>query len=155
MNTRRSDPSSAKPVIFQIAYDDKLSVVRTELLRRRGYEVVSVMGNDSAKVILTLPERYDLFIIGHAAPETTRNEMVRWLKEHYPNVLILALNSQSCDHLWGADYNVKQNGPEVLLATVANAVPPLTPSIRGGVGAGRQHTSKSVRRFLCAFSNFR
>jgi len=124
LNGHPSGPGLKKPVIFQIAYEERLSIARNELLRHRGYEVVSVMGNESAKVILSMPEKYDAFILGHAAPEPDRREMVRWLKEHYPKVPVLALNPPSQKELAGADFNVQQNGPEVLLSTITAAVPP-------------------------------
>ena len=58
--------------IFQISYDEQLSLRRAELLNSHGYSVVSVIGNDAAKVVLSSIQHYDLFIIGHAAAEKTR-----------------------------------------------------------------------------------
>jgi len=103
--------------IFQISYDEELGLRRAELLRSRGYGVISVIGNEAAKVLLSSPQRYDLFIIGHAAPEETRREMVDWLKAEYPNVKVLALNPPNQEVL-AADYNVRQNGPENWLPIV-------------------------------------
>jgi hypothetical protein len=37
-------------------------------------------------------QHYDLFIVGPAAPEDTRREIVDWLKEKYPTVKIPALH---------------------------------------------------------------
>jgi hypothetical protein len=99
-----------KPLVFQIAYDNGLAPARTEVLRRHGYEVVSVIGNEAAKLILSLRQRCDVFIVGHAAPEEERKEIVAWLKTQYPEVRILALNSPTIRELVGADYNVKPNG---------------------------------------------
>src|SRR5205823_11600255 len=78
--------------IFQIAYDEQLGLRRAELLRSLGYGVISVIGNDPAIILLTSIQHYDLFIVGHAAPEETRTEMVDWIKVKYPEVEILALN---------------------------------------------------------------
>ena len=103
--------------IFQISYDEELGLRRAELLRSRGYGVISVIGNEAAKVLLSSPQRYDLFIIGHAAPEETRREMVDWLKTESPNVKVLALNPPNQEVL-AADYNVRQNGPENWLPIV-------------------------------------
>lgn len=54
---RRLQPSSVKPVskcngIFQIAYHEMLLIARAELLKDRGYEVSSALGNDHAKRVL-------------------------------------------------------------------------------------------------------
>lgn len=111
-----------KPVVFQITYDHKLANARTEILKLHGYEVISVIGNEAAKVVLGTPQECDLFIVGHAAPEEIRREMVEWLKTNYPGVRILALNDPLIRELMGADYNVKLNGPETLLPVIASAL---------------------------------
>ena len=103
--------------IFQIAYDMDLGLRRAEVLRSRGYGVISVVGNDAAKVLLSSPQHYDLFIVGHSAPEEIRREIVAWLKAQYPSVKILALNPP--DHqLPAADYNVRHNETETWLPIV-------------------------------------
>jgi len=103
--------------IFQICYDEGLGVRRAELPRSHGYGAIFVIGNDSAKLLLSSPQRYDLFIIGHAAPEETRREMVDWLKAEYPTVKILAFNPPN-QRVRRADYNLRQNGPENWLPIV-------------------------------------
>jgi hypothetical protein len=109
--------SQAARSIFQICYDEKLAVQRAELLKSRGYDVVCIFGNDAAKVVLSSIQRYDLFIVGHAAPEETRREIIAWLKANFPGVKILALNPPNQEML-GADYNVRQNEPETWLSIV-------------------------------------
>ena len=110
---------SVKTQIFQIAYTDSLRDERAELLRRLGHRVISVIGNESAKAVLgAIQFDFTLFIIGHAAPEQMRNEMLSWLKARYPNVRILALNPTD-QRLPGADYNVIQNGPEKWLPFIS------------------------------------
>lgn len=104
--------------IFQIAYDEALGLRRAELLRSWGYGVISVIGNDAAKVLLTSTQLYDLFIVGHAAPEETRRELVDWLKALYPKVKILALNSPD-QQVPAADFNVLLSGPETWLPIVS------------------------------------
>lgn len=91
--------------IFQIAYDEDAGVRRADLLKNRGYGVISVLGNEAAKVLLSSIQHYDLFIVGHAAPEETRREIVAWLKANYPSVKILALNPPD-QQVPAADYNV-------------------------------------------------
>lgn len=103
--------------IFQIAYDMDLGLRRAEVLRSRGYGVISVVGNDAAKVLLSSPQHYDLFIVGHSAPEEIRREIVAWLKAQYPNVKILALNPPN-QRLSGADHNILLDGPETWLPIV-------------------------------------
>jgi len=118
--SKATSPKGAITHIFQIAYTDRLRNERAELLRRLGYGIISVIGNEAAKVLLSAMQHADiaLFIVGHAAPEQTREEMVDWLKAKYPNVKILALNPPN-QQLPGADYNAVQNGPEKWLPFVS------------------------------------
>jgi hypothetical protein len=96
--------------IFQISYDEQSGLQRAELLKSLGYTVMSVIGNEAARVALTPIRHYDLFIVGHAAPEEARQEIFLWLKAKYPRVKILALNPPT-QELPGADYNARQNDP--------------------------------------------
>jgi hypothetical protein len=114
--------TGGKPLVFQITYDPQLAKERAAALRLQGYEVLTALGNDSAKAILTLPQNYDVFIVGHAAPEPIRREMVDWLKANYPGVRIIALNPPAVPNLIGADYNLKLSGPETLLPVIAAAL---------------------------------
>jgi hypothetical protein len=111
--------------IFQIAYTDRLRLLRGELLRNLGYAVISAMGNEAAKSLLTTLRQDDLsialFIIGHAAPAVTRKAMVDWLKENYPGARILALNPPH-EEVPNADYNVLQNGPETWMPFVTSTM---------------------------------
>lgn len=122
LNVRSSRGAGHKPVVFQIAYDGGLATARTRAMRLQGYEVVSVIGNEAAKLVLSVAEQYDFFIVGHAAEDQARKEMVSWLKAHYPGVRILALNPPKVVELAGADYNVKLNGPETWLPIIATAI---------------------------------
>src|SRR5207244_7047991 len=78
--------------IFQIAYDEGIGFRRAQLLRELGYGVISALGNEAAKVLLSSIQHYDLFILGHAAPESSRRAIVAWLRANYPRFKIIALN---------------------------------------------------------------
>jgi hypothetical protein len=103
--------------IFLIAYGEESSLKRAELLRSHGFGVISVLSNDAAKVLLESVEDYDLFIVGDAAPEEIRREMVDWLKAHYPRAKVLALNPPH-EPLPNADYNALASDPEGWLVFV-------------------------------------
>lgn len=108
--------------ILQIAYSEGLLVTRAELLRSRGYEVVSALGNHAAKQLLSVGGSYDLFVVGHAAPQHERESIVQWLKTGFPGVKILALNPPHIPLLSAADLNVILDGPESWLALVGTAL---------------------------------
>ena len=103
--------------IFQIAYEEESGLGTAELLRSRGYGVISVLDNEAAKVLLSSIQKYDLFIIGQAASERCRSEMADWLKTHYPNVKVLALNPPH-QPLPNAAYNALASDPEGWLSFV-------------------------------------
>ena len=120
MAHRRRLPSSRASSlrrIFVISYDEEIGVQRSELLKARGYGVISVIGNEAAKVLRGSIQHYDLFIVGHAAPEEARREMVNWLKAQYPGIKILALNPPD-QEVPSADFNVP-HGPENWLSIVS------------------------------------
>jgi len=101
-----------------------------ELLRSRGYGVITVVGNEKARVLLGSIHHHDLFIVGQVAAEAIREEMVDWLREKYPRVKILALNLPG-QQLSNADFNAL-NGPENWLSMVterpANSAESLGPN---------------------------
>lgn len=104
--------------IFQVSYDEESGRRRAELLKSRGYAVISVIGNEAAKLLLSSIQPYDLFIVGSAAPEQTRGEMVDWLRAQYPGVKIVALNPPDQLVLL-ADYNVPHEDAENWLSIVS------------------------------------
>jgi hypothetical protein len=109
---------TTRPAIFQIAYDDELLIGRANLLESSGFEVVSVLGNEAAKIALSSFGHYDLFMVGHGADLKTREEMADWLRAKYPDVPILALNAAEHQALGHANYNLVLNGPEEWLLVV-------------------------------------
>lgn len=119
---KKAGGQPAKRLVVQIAYDERLLAERAEVLRREGYEVVSLLGNERAEASLITRPRCDFFILGHGAPEAVRKEIVAWLKTEYPKTKILALNPRNSPRLAGADYNIELNGPETWLPLVAAAI---------------------------------
>jgi hypothetical protein len=97
-------------------------VTRELLLKHLGYEVVSVLGDQAARQMLSGDgARYDLFIVGHGGPHLSRVDMVLWLKKNFPGVKVLSLNPPHVC-VSSADYNVLLNGPEEWLRVVASAI---------------------------------
>jgi len=113
--------SLPKQIVFQIGYDERDLHARAELFRRVGHHVISVPDNEAAKRALASIEKVDVFVVGHTAPEQTRNEMVDWLKTNYPNVKIVALIPSANRQLPLADYNVVLNDRNEWLSLLAAA----------------------------------
>jgi hypothetical protein len=122
----RPSPSAPEPLcrgkrLFQIGYDELQLSARGRMLRRLGYAVVSVFGNEAAKAVLRERPQVDLFVIGHAAPEPMRLEMAHWLHTIYPRVGILALNPPDFVRLDDSEFNAPYNAPETWLPLVRAA----------------------------------
>lgn len=96
----------AELIMFQIGYEEKGLDARAGFFRRCGYEVISVVDNEAAKRALPSIPKVDVFIIGHTAPEQTKEEMVEWLKANFPKVKIVALISPGNRQVPRADYNI-------------------------------------------------
>lgn len=124
INDREALVPRSRRLIFQIAYDSKVAIERAQLLRLCGYEVVSVIGNEAAKVTLSMPQPWDLFIVGGAATEESKAEIVGWLKGRFPGVPIVALNAPGIRELSGADYNIKTSEVNEWLTSIAAAIGP-------------------------------
>ena len=106
---RISIKTPPKQVVFQIGYGDEKGLnARTELFRSFGHEVISVAGNEAAKLALNSIPHVDVFIVGHTAPEHVRKEIADWLKANFPQAKIVALIPSVSRELLGADYNVVQ-----------------------------------------------
>ncbi len=122
----------ARKLIFQIAYTEELGITRTEELARRGYRVTTVVGNERAMVVSkNSGQRYDLFVLGHGAPDNTRKEMVVWLRENHPRVRILALNALY-QRLPAADYNAPLAETQRRVHIISKAVMETLPSEKSG-----------------------
>jgi hypothetical protein len=72
LNIGTSVGVARKLLVFQIAYNVVLAAQRAEALRLQGYEVVTVFGNDAAKVVLRLPQIAILHLRTHSPGTSPR-----------------------------------------------------------------------------------
>jgi hypothetical protein len=122
--TGQEIPAKSQPKrrMFQIGYDERELNARAELFRRVGHEVISVPDNEAAKRVLASVQNVDVFVVGHAAPEQTRKEMVDWLKANFPKAKVVALIPSANSQVPRADYNiVLSNSDEWLTLLAATA----------------------------------
>lgn len=92
-----------------------------------GYDVQSVFGNQAAMDLLSSWPNYDLFIIGHNAPDATRLEMVHLIRANYPRHPIVALNPAAGMQLDQLRYNAPVDEAEVWLPLIQIAIERLSP----------------------------
>jgi hypothetical protein len=91
MNVGGAHPKIEKRLVGYIAYDHAWAKERTAVLRAKGFEVVTVTGNEAAKLVLDLSDSWKFFIIGDESPKEAKEEMASWLKVNFPDVPILTL----------------------------------------------------------------
>ena len=81
----------AGETILHVAYDSLLMEMRESALERHGYHVVSVIGNEAAKMIAS--PAADLVIIGNGGSLEERIAMVKWLAENWPQVAVVVMSA--------------------------------------------------------------
>jgi len=93
------------------------------MLESRGYHVTSVLGNDEALGLdAAVIAAADSIVIGFSAPHPVRAAMIRWFKEFYPNIPVVALQFHSAESFTEADGGTVSDDPEVWLAAVASTL---------------------------------
>lgn len=117
-----AEPPALGQRIFQVAYTEELSKDRADLLRKHGFGVLSTVGNAPAKKLLSTvrfrPGDVRCFVVGHAADESARAEMTKWISKTYPSSKVIALNP-SRQQLPDATYNVPYDRPELWLMALS------------------------------------
>lgn len=107
--------------ILYIHYDPDLADIRQQLVNRLGYEVVSAMGSGEARQIART-RRFDLIILGHAAPDEERRKMANWLRANLPGVPVLALCPTPFQAVDYGDYQADAHNPDAWLAMAEEAL---------------------------------
>ncbi len=107
--------------VFQVAYDSSLLFVRAEMLKHAGFEVESALGNEEVRRRLKQAVTYDLVMVGWSAPDELRREIVLWLKQHHPQVRVIALYNTTGHLIPEADFNSASERPEQWFSAVRQA----------------------------------
>ena len=109
------------PRIFQIAYNEGLMRLREIALVQSGYSVASVSGSAEARQLLLLQAPYDAFFIGWSMPSDQRKDVVLWLKQHWPNVPVVAIHDAFQSPTPGADVCAAHDTPQEWIGAVKAA----------------------------------
>jgi DNA-binding response OmpR family regulator len=93
------------------------------LLREAGYLVTTVVGSD-AGMEAAESGKFTAFIVGHLAPEPERLRLIRWLKQKFPKIPVIALHrSHFSGRQFGeADCVVNADKPEQLLQGISECL---------------------------------
>lgn len=104
--------------ILNISYDAALLRTREELLKREGFDVMSVVGlADAIQAIKNC--QYNLAIIGHSIPREDKRKLVYEIKSCAAHVPVLSLRRHDTAPLPEADFSLNAfEGPAALVAMV-------------------------------------
>jgi DNA-binding response OmpR family regulator len=85
--------------------------------------VTTVVGSD-AGMEAAESGKFTAFIVGHAAPEAERLRLIRWLKQKFPKIPVIALDRSrlSGQQFGEADCVVNADTPEQLLQGVSECL---------------------------------
>lgn len=107
--------------ILQIAYDPALLQLRKIMLEKKGYKVVSGLGNQDG-IARARSGQFDVIVIGFSASLRLRQEAIRLLRQTCPNVPIVVLQAHSYEKFPDADFATLSEDPESWLEAVANCL---------------------------------
>ena|SRR5437868_896505 len=111
--------------VLQVAYYPALLKTRSEMLRKSGYLITSVLGNEEAMALPgSVIAATDLVVVGFSAPYAVRATMVHWFKAHHPRLCVIALKSDSEGTFSEADASTSSEDPKTWLAAVVNIFKP-------------------------------
>jgi len=126
-------PKSPLIRVLSICDDDLLRSTREMVLRKDGYDIVSISSND----LLGVPEirRFDVAVICHSVPPARAMGLVERLRRYNPEIRLLTVNPRvrRADPFYEVDSEVLA-GPGALLKAVKqlldkNAAPnPIRPA---------------------------
>ena len=107
--------------VLQVGYYQTLLHTRQLMLEQDGYEVVSALGNEEAK-LLARSKHFDLIVVGFSAPLSDRRAIVQWLKQNVERTPVLVLQAHSSERCPEADLETLSEDPKVWLEAVRQAV---------------------------------
>ena len=110
-------PTSPLIRVLSICDDDLVRSTRELILRKDGYEIVSISSND----LLGVPEirRFDVAVICHSVPQVRAMGLVERLRRYKPGIRLLRVNPRvrKVDPFYDVDSEVLA-GPGALLKAV-------------------------------------
>ncbi len=106
--------------VLQIAYYPNLLATRRVMLEKDGYTVTSALGNDQG-IAIASAGRFDVIVVGFCATHSVRTNIVRWFKQHIPDVPVVVLLAHSSERFLDADVATFSESPATWLAMVRQA----------------------------------
>lgn len=124
MPSEQTAPRPGPRRILQVAYYDNLLRTRAAMLQRAGYTVFSLLRNDEVKASARdLISSVDLvMMVGFSGTYAERAAITRWLKQEFPQVPVIALQSNSSERFPDADCSTLSEDPEEWLNAVARSL---------------------------------
>jgi len=107
--------------ILHVEFDRTLLAVRHALLETAGFDVVSCFSGLAVREVSVSTLPFDLFLLGHAASVSDRNELVAWMRANFPQTAVVALKARDVDSSPLGDVTTVAE-PEDLVKTVVEVL---------------------------------
>ncbi len=105
--------------ILHIAYDAGLLETRSLMLKSRGYQVTSALGNKQAMALASGElDRFDLAVIGFSSTHAARTEVLAWMKSKSARLPVVVLQYHEFEKFPQADCVTMAEDPCVWLDAV-------------------------------------
>lgn len=108
--------------ILQIEFSPNLLPDREAILKRHGYQVMSILGSINARNLKIPDLTIGVVVIGHGATRSEREQLITYFRNALPGVPIVVLLRAGEDPFNGADFNCPADNPPLWERTVIEAL---------------------------------
>lgn len=134
--------------VLQVEFSPTLLPDREAILKRAGYQVISVLGSTNSRSLPVDDSTIGVVVIGHGAPWAERHDLIAHFRETLPEIPIVALLRSSDDSFRNADFNCPADNPPLWERTVTEALR------RGQLLNSPKKKHSLTNRMLSTISNY-
>jgi hypothetical protein len=108
----------ALKTVLQVEFTPSLLLDREAVLKRAGYQVISVLGSSNARNLEISDSAIGVILIGHGAIRPDRQDLIAHFRETLPGIPIVALLRSADDPFSDVDFNCPADNPPLWERTV-------------------------------------
>jgi DNA-binding NtrC family response regulator len=108
--------------VLQVEFSPSLLLDREAVLKRAGYQVISVLGSSNARSLEVSDSAIGVIVIGHGALRLDRQDLIAHFRETLPGIPIVALFRSTDDPFSDVDFNCPADNPPLWERTVTQAL---------------------------------
>ena len=108
--------------VLQVEFSPSLLLEREAILKRAGFQVISVLGSTEAQGLKVSDSAIEVVVIGHGATWLERKDLITQFRKALPGVQIVALLRANDDSFKHADFNCPADNPPLWERTIHKAI---------------------------------